>query len=63
MLIKGTQDTEILRDDEGFIIIKQMKGTVTLSVEQVSAFLDWLREGNGLSAEQDWNKGVSNEDM
>lgn len=58
MVIKGTQETEVMRDEDGYVIIKQMKGTVTLSLPQMDAVLQWLREGNGLCAEADWNAGL-----
>lgn len=62
MNLKGSQETEVMRDEDGFLIIKQMKGTVTLSLPQMDAVLDWLRQGNGLAAEADWNKGVMKAD-
>lgn len=63
MIIKGAKETEVTRHEDGYVIIRKIEGTVTLAEPQVKALLDWLRNGNGLSAEADWNNGVSKEDV
>lgn len=59
MFLKSVEETEIIRDVDGFVTIIQSGGRVMLSADQLDAFLEWLREGNGLSLQADWNKGVS----
>lgn len=63
MFIKGSKETEVIRDEDGYVIIKQMEGTVSLSEPQVKSFLDWLKNGNGLCVESDWNNGVAKEEV
>lgn len=55
--LKKEIETSIQRTDEGVLVITQEGGKVSLSASQVSALEAWLKDGNGLHLEADWNNG------
>lgn len=57
LTLKKEIETSIQRTDEGVMVITQEGGKVSLSASQVHALEAWLKDGNGLHLEADWNNG------
>lgn len=57
LTLKKEIETNIQRTDEGVLVITQEGGEVSLSGSQVQALESWLKDGNGVHLEFDWNNG------